>query len=32
VLARMGLSLYRIGRGVIAARSELAVWRRHHRG
>ena len=32
VLARMALSLYRIGRGVSAARSELAVWRDHHSG
>ena len=32
VLARMALSLYRIGRGVAAARSEVAVWRRQHPG
>jgi hypothetical protein len=32
VLARMAVSLYRIGRGVTAARSELAIWRRHHPG
>lgn len=32
VLARMALSLYRIGRGVAAARSEMAIWQRHHSG
>jgi hypothetical protein len=32
VLFRIVLGLYRIGRGVTAARSEMAVWRRHHSG